>query len=264
VRKVIESLLTKVPVLRPWVIAAKQTIRFRRNVSALKSWTVVDDKRRLFYGQFISPGVTVFDIGANVGNRVKIFSALGATVVAFEPQPSCISVLKKGFSANDNVTIVPKAVGAKMGSAKMLVSDAHTLSSMSNQWIAAVKDSGRFGHIKWDEPIEVGQITLENAIETYGAPEFTKIDVEGYELEVLKGLKTPISFLSFEFTPEYLENADQCIDLLVGLGKYEFQISLGETMEFYLDDWICAADLKARLAAFSTDIFADVYARLRL
>lgn len=39
-----------------------------------------------FYKQFIQPKDLVFDVGANVGSRVKLFLNIGAKVVAFEPQ----------------------------------------------------------------------------------------------------------------------------------------------------------------------------------
>ena len=50
------------------------------------------NKRRLkrFYAQFIQPGDLCFDLGAHLGNRANAWLALGAKIVAVEPQPSCV------------------------------------------------------------------------------------------------------------------------------------------------------------------------------
>ncbi len=61
-------------------------------------------------------------------------------------------------------------------------------------------------------------------------PAFTKIDVEGYELQVLKGLSTPVPALSFEYTPEDIKAAYDCLDAIARLGPYLFNISAGESM----------------------------------
>ena len=50
----------------------------------------------------------------------------------------------------------------------------------------------------------------DNMISRYGSPEFTKIDVEGYEFEVLNGLSQPIKTISFEFTSEEKKQAFAC------------------------------------------------------
>ena len=46
------------------------------------------------YGRFVQPGDLVFDIGAHVGDRVASLRRLGARVVAAEPQPAPVKVLK--------------------------------------------------------------------------------------------------------------------------------------------------------------------------
>ncbi|MBP8273948.1 MAG: hypothetical protein KAY59_05920, partial [Acidobacteria bacterium] len=46
-------------------------------------------RRAAFYRPFISPSDLVFDVGANLGTHSMCFRALGARVVAFEPQPHC-------------------------------------------------------------------------------------------------------------------------------------------------------------------------------
>jgi FkbM family methyltransferase len=91
------------------------------------------------------------NFGANRGNRIEIFLSLGARVVALEPQPDCVESLKSTYSRNPLVTIVPLAVGEKEGEQEMFISDASTISTMSSDWIAGVKESGRFKEFSWEK-----------------------------------------------------------------------------------------------------------------
>src|SRR6266478_2164087 len=80
-----------------------------------------DENRSRFYAQFIRPGCLVFDVGANLGNRSKIFLQLGAHVVAFEPQASCAVLLNQKFVKNQRFRLVRKALGPAEGSAVMFI-----------------------------------------------------------------------------------------------------------------------------------------------
>ena len=89
-----------------------------------------------FYGEFLGPGDIGFDVGAHVGSRVRAWRALGARVVAVEPQPDFARILRLFFGRDRDVTIVPKALGAEPGSARLGISTATpTVSSLSTDWI---------------------------------------------------------------------------------------------------------------------------------
>ena len=81
-----------------------------------------------FYKKFLRSGDLVFDVGANIGNRVKIFLRLGCNVVAIEPQASCRSVLRRAFGRQ--IAVVPRALSDKIGSASMHISDVDVISSI--------------------------------------------------------------------------------------------------------------------------------------
>src|ERR1044072_4299948 len=77
-----------------------------------------------FYGEFLGPGDIGFDVGAHVGSRVRAWRRLGAHVVAIEPQPDFVRILRLFFGRDREVTILPVAVGAEPGTARLALSSA--------------------------------------------------------------------------------------------------------------------------------------------
>ncbi len=78
--------------------------------------------------------------------------------------------------------------------------------------------------------------TLDELIPRFGVPAFVKIDFEGNELQVTRGLSQAIEVLSFEFTPEFLDSILRYIDYLLGLVSISVKYSLGESMRFALSE----------------------------
>ncbi len=217
-----------------------------------------------FYRSFVGPGDLCFDIGANLGNRTRCFRALGCRVVAVEPQARCLARLRKEFGRDPQVAIVPKALGRAVGKATLRVSRDHVLSSLSEAFMRATTASGRFAGAAWDGAEEVEVTTLDALVREFSVPGFVKIDVEGYEKEVLAGLTAAVPALSFEWTPELADAARECIDRLASLGDYEFNISWGESMRFSRPEWRNPESLRRIIDEFQGEslLFGDIYARL--
>lgn len=216
-----------------------------------------------FYGRFMRAGDLCFDVGANLGSRVAVFRALGAKVIAVEPQEACIRHLRTRFGRDPDVTVLAVALGSTPGTAEMLVSQARSISSLSNDWVNAVKSSGRFSAYSWHDTQTVPVSTLDRLILEVGEPRFCKIDVEGFEAEVLAGLSRPIDALSFEFTPEMPTTTFACVDRLSTIGLYEYNYDVNESMQLQLASWVGPDDIKRTLGAIKDHrLFGDVYARL--
>ena len=231
---------------------------------------VVNRKKLLkFYSRFIKKDDLCFDIGANYGRRTEIFLKLGARVVAVEPQDACMQELEKKYGSNKRVILVKKAISDKQGEEELMISDSHTLSSMSKEWINSIKSSDMFfvstQAFSWQKTAKVRVTTLNHLIKEYGKPAFLKIDVEGYEYKVLKSLSEPIKVISFEFTPTqvFILSAINIVKHLASIGEVKFNYSFGESISLVLNEWVGPDEISNILLNLpkKTPISGDIYAR---
>ena len=106
-------------------------------------------------------------------------------------------------------------------------------------------------------------MTLDALIAEHGLPAFAKIDVEGFELAVLRGLSQPLPALSFEFTTIQRDMAEACVGRLMAVGPYRFNVALGESQVFGFAASINADELIAYLQTLPHEANSgDVYALL--
>jgi FkbM family methyltransferase len=189
---------------------------------------------RRFYSRFVPDGGLAFDIGAHAGNRVAAFRQLGARVVALEPQADFLRLLERRFAKDPLVTLLPQAVGRAPGQARLMASPrTPTVATLSTDFVQRAGASPSFRGVHWQEGPLVNVTTLDDLVGRYGLPDFVKIDVEGFELEVLMGLSRPVPAVSFEFLPAVPDIALGCVDrleALAGGGCYRYAVSLGEQL----------------------------------
>ncbi|HEY5980463.1 MAG TPA: FkbM family methyltransferase [Microlunatus sp.] len=220
-------------------------------------------RRRLtrFYGQFLRPGDLAFDLGAHVGNRVRVFRRLGARVVAVEPQPDLLTVLRLLYGRDPGIRIEACGVAASSGTGTLHLSTrTPTVSSFAEGWIDEVSTDPSFRRVRWDTALPVPMLTLDELIARHGEPRFCKIDVEGFELDVLTGLSRPLPALSFEYIPVAAERAIACVRRLADLGAYRFRRSRVETHRWWDQQWLDPATMISVLQALPDGRSGDVYA----
>ena len=100
-----------------------------------------------------------------------------------------------------------------------------------------------------------------------GHRQFVKVDVEGFEYEVIRTLVAPVAAMSFEFTPERFHPTFQCIEHLASLGTVEFNYTLRRSMNFVLASWVPGDHLCHLLRTASFPVYTgpagDVYVRTK-
>jgi FkbM family methyltransferase len=135
----------------------------------------------------VRSGDTVWDVGANVGVYAAQFAERGAAnVVCFEPAPAAVAALHRRFSETSKganpVRIVPIALADRRGTAIFSADGA----SPNNQ--IGVSDGT-------SPTVEIQVRCGDEAVIEFALPppNVIKIDVEGYELEVIQGLSSVLS-----------------------------------------------------------------------
>jgi FkbM family methyltransferase len=133
----------------------------------------------LFLLHFLSEGDLFYDVGANIGTYTILASGVAhATSVAFEPTPSTFEMLRSNITLNNiesNVSLFNMGVGSTSG----VVSFVATSDSERNH-VAAGSEKNT---------ISVPLTTIDLEAKKYGVPLFIKIDVEGYETNVIQGME---------------------------------------------------------------------------
>ncbi|MEM9732287.1 MAG: FkbM family methyltransferase [Pseudomonadota bacterium] len=213
---------------------------------------------------FIPQSGLAFDIGAHVGDRTASFLRLGASVVALEPQPIVFRALSLIHGLQPKAMLYRAAAGARAGTMLMrLNSENPTVSTLSPELVETAQTAPGWSGQIWDKSVSVPVTTLDTLIARHGQPDFIKIDVEGYELEVLRGLSVPLPALSFEMTIIQRDVALACVHYLSNLRSYEYNFSFGEDHKLQHPCWLDCPAICQYLKGLPDAVNSgDVYARL--
>jgi FkbM family methyltransferase len=180
------------------------------------------------------PGMTVLDVGANLGlYSLLLARGVGPSgrVIAFEPDPDLCALLRANCAANGvaNVEAHNLALGAAPG--RMVLSRL-TLNSGDNH-LGDEADSA------FRRPLEVEVAALDGLMGGL-RPDLIKVDVQGWELKVLKGMESVLRAseavgIYLEVCPKWLRRAGdgtaELLDYLQSLGFTVYSCATWEPMD---------------------------------
>jgi FkbM family methyltransferase len=178
------------------------------------------EKEMVALKSFIAPGDLVADIGANVGAYTKELSALteeAGAVLAFEPVAANFDILQAVIhkAGLRNVRAFPLALGARVEQREIAIP---ALDGFTGYYWARFAKPGEVG-----EKVEVSTLDVLASQGSMSRIDFIKCDVEGSELEVLRGgldlLRTHTPALLIEVS---LATSDDVFALLKSLGYKAF------------------------------------------
>jgi len=137
--------------------------------------------------RFVCKGSVIWDVGANVG--VFAFSAAGkgGRVVAVEPDPFLVGLLRKSMQIRENQGLDLKVTPVALSAATALEVFQIAARGRASNSLASAGGRSQMGGVR--EEIIVPVMTLDSLLDTFPAPEFIKIDVEGAEIGVMEGGK---------------------------------------------------------------------------
>ena len=206
--------------------------------------------------------ISCFDVGANVGVYTEVFAALGARVVAVEPNPRCARILEM-LSQRLPVQVERCAISDRAGRQKLQVSEVHLLSALAENEEDASQRSPLHREVKWLGAIEVEVKTLAQLAATHGVPNFVKIDAEGVDDRVIAGMDFAPDTLSFEYYKHLPDVARRCMEAPIFSRGYEFNYVHGFGMKLAWENWLDLAALRARLESLAQtgEDYGDVVAR---
>jgi FkbM family methyltransferase len=157
-----------------------------------------------FLQSVLRPGDRFFDVGANIGVYSLVAAERGAQVMAFEPQPEVADLLERNVAGNgvgDLVEVHRVAVGATSGTVRFTAGIGLVGHCIPDDDALASSRQG-FYTGRSSELISVPMTTID-AVAGSGRVTALKIDVEGFEFDVLLGarellVRRRVGYVQFE------------------------------------------------------------------
>jgi FkbM family methyltransferase len=181
-----------------------------------------ESDKQLTFGASVGPGNVVYDVGANVGFYTLLASRLvreKGWVYSFEPWPDNVALLNRHLQLNHvvNVTVIPAAVAAKSGEMRFAQGEIH-----------------QQGRLSETGSLKVRVVSLDDLVLNGSArpPHVIKIDVEGAELDVIRGAENVLrTYKPIIFLATHSKDAHQgCCEFLLSRG-YSLTSLSGEDLD---------------------------------
>ncbi|HWY51301.1 MAG TPA: FkbM family methyltransferase [Chthoniobacterales bacterium] len=222
-------------------------------------------RERRFYQQFIEREDLVFDVGANRGHKTAAFLSLGARVVAIEPNPVCANYMRENYRGDledGRLRVEEIAIGSQAGELVLTTFASESeMCSGSKRFLDYAHEIGFIGA----KVIKAQVRTLDDLVGRFGLPKFIKIDAEGMDADILKGLDHRPQLLSFEFntSPRLWEDTCECFEQASRLGFCEANFTFGVDPKLRLKSWIGVDAMLSEIQRLgrSDELWGDIIVR---
>jgi FkbM family methyltransferase len=211
-----------------------------------------DWRELVLAAEYCPPGGRIIEIGANTGTETVNFAMIAGrrgSVIAFEPEPSVLRVLRRNVEINGftHVSVIAAAVSDRNGSVRFVPP-----SPLGNSGIGWVAQDGAVP----TDALEVPAVTLDSLIEDHGAANVIAIDAEGHEVAVLRGARQYLRryrpMVILEASTSLLARAGQSLaSLFAELSEAQYEayeisrsgvrpVTQKECAAGYEGNWLCA------------------------
>lgn len=205
-----------------------------------------ETRSMVLYARLVRAGDVVYEVGGHIGYITQFLSHLvdpGGSVVVFEPGTNNLPYLRANVGGRPNVTVVPKGCGAVNETRTFFIED---LTGQNNSFLddySLLKRSESKAMRAHVEATEVEVVTLDAVVTDRGdAPAFLKIDVEGFEFEVLAGAQQVLTDHQPLIMVEVTERKQEVFDLLSAAGYSGFDEKLrrlGSAADVHINTFWC-------------------------
>jgi FkbM family methyltransferase len=185
------------------------------------------------FGRLLRPGDSVIEIGGHIGYISLYFASLvgdSGRVLVFEPGPNNLPYTRANLAGKGNVRLIENAVADFAGKASFYIESYtgqnNSLLSDYARFDENLRGAGLATAVK-KSVVEVDCVTLDDYLARSGdpVPALIKIDVEGAELTVLKGMQQTLRSPGVALMVEVTEQAAEVFQLLRAAGFMPFSSS---------------------------------------
>lgn len=176
----------------------------------------------------------IFDIGSNHGLFTEEYINLypDSEIICIEANLDLCHLLVDKFQKYPNISVYNYLVSQKSNEYIDFYINANCdgVSTASTNWI----NNSRFNGDQWVSPVKVESISLDDLIDSTFKPDMIKIDVEGYENVVIKGLTHKVELIQFEWAEEEMDSIRDTCSYLKSIGYTRFAYKLEDKPYSYI------------------------------